>query len=57
MADKTNNLPDPSDADPQETREWIEALEGVISQEGEQRAHFLIEKLIGQAREEGIDIP
>jgi pyruvate dehydrogenase E1 component len=46
-----------ADADPQETREWIDALEGVIAQEGADRAHFLIEKLIGQAREDGIDIP
>ena len=46
-----------ADADPQETREWIDALEGVIAQEGADRAHFLIEKLIVQAREDGIDIP
>jgi len=45
------------DGDPQETSEWIEALEGVIAQEGADRAHYLIEKLIGQAREDGIDIP
>ncbi|HEY5761960.1 MAG TPA: pyruvate dehydrogenase (acetyl-transferring), homodimeric type [Rhodocyclaceae bacterium] len=47
----------PADADPQETREWVDALQGVITQEGPQRAHFLIETLIGQAREDGIDIP
>ncbi len=46
-----------ADADPQETREWVDALEGVIAQEGPQRAHYLIETLIGQAREDGIDIP
>ena len=57
MADQKNALPDPTDADPQETREWIEALEGVIAQEGADRAHYLIEKIIGQAREDGIDIP
>ena len=45
------------DSDPQETSEWVEALEGVIAQEGAERAHYLIEKLIGQAREDGIDIP
>ncbi len=46
-----------ADADPQETREWVEALEGVIAQEGAERAHYLIETLISQAREDGIDIP
>ncbi len=57
MADQQNPQPAPMDADPQETSEWMEALEGVIAQEGADRAHFLIEKLIGQAREDGIDIP
>ena len=45
------------DTDPQETREWQDALTGVIDKEGTDRAHFLIEGLIAQAREEGIDIP
>ena len=54
MADQPNALPD---TDPQETKEWTDALEGVISNEGPQRAHYLIETLIGQAREDGIDIP
>lgn len=45
------------DTDPQETREWQEALTGVIEKEGAERAHFLIEGMIAQAREEGIDIP
>ena len=45
------------DADPQETCEWIEALDGVIAQEGPDRAHFLIERVIGQAREAGINLP
>mgnify|MGYP003416775484 CR=1 FL=1 len=57
MADQPNALPDPTDPDPTETGEWMEALEGVIRQEGAERAHYLIEKLIGQAREDGIDIP
>jgi len=45
------------DSDPQETLEWLGALAGVIEHEGTDRAHFLIEQLIAQAREEGIDIP
>ncbi|WP_301101465.1 pyruvate dehydrogenase (acetyl-transferring), homodimeric type [Propionivibrio sp.] len=46
-----------NDTDPQETREWQDALTGVIGQEGTDRAHFLIQQMIAQAREEGIDIP
>ncbi len=46
-----------SDPDAQETIEWLEALQGVIEHEGPQRAHYLIEKLIDTAREDGIDIP
>jgi len=55
MAEQPKALP--ADNDPQETKEWMDALEGVITQEGAGRAHFLIEKLISQAREDGIDIP
>ena len=51
------DVPQSVDADPLETKEWVDALEGVIEKEGPDRAHYLIEKLIGQAREEGVDIP
>ena len=34
------------DSDPQETAEWLEALDGVISAVGPNRAHYLIEKQI-----------
>ncbi len=47
----------PQDTDPQETREWLDALHSVLDKEGSDRAHFLIEQLIQQAREEDIDIP
>ena len=57
MADQPNTQPASADVDPQETSEWIDALEGVITQEGADRAHYLIEKLISQAREDGTDIP
>ncbi len=45
------------DGDPQETAEWIEALEAVIAREGTKRAHFLLEKLISQARRAGAYLP
>jgi len=47
-------LPDP---DPQETREWLEALEAVLAREGPDRAHFLIEQLIDRARRSGAYLP
>ncbi len=46
-----------SDIDAQETKEWLEALAGVLAQEGPERAHYLIERLIEAAREDGADIP
>lgn len=46
-----------ADADPQETREWLEALEAVIEEVGPERAHFLIEKLIELGHRAGINIP
>jgi len=46
-----------NDIDPAETQEWIEALEAVIKEEGSQRAHFLLDQLIDNARRNGADIP
>jgi len=48
---------DANDIDPIETQEWQHALEGVIEREGAERAHYLIERMIEQARQAGIDIP
>ncbi|GAB4297224.1 MAG: pyruvate dehydrogenase (acetyl-transferring), homodimeric type [Methylophaga sp.] len=45
------------DHDPQETQEWLDALESVIEAGGEEKAHFLIEKLIDMARRTGINLP
>jgi len=47
----------PNDPDPQETREWLDALSGVIQNEGPDRAHFLIEGLIARARRAGAFLP
>ena len=43
--------------DPAETREWIDALDGVISTEGPGRAREIIEALTVRARTRGADIP
>ncbi|HVS12674.1 MAG TPA: pyruvate dehydrogenase (acetyl-transferring), homodimeric type [Thermoanaerobaculia bacterium] len=45
------------DVDPQETREWVEALQAVIEHEGPERAHFLIETLVDKARRSGAYLP
>jgi pyruvate dehydrogenase E1 component len=46
-----------NDQDAQETREWVDALSAVIEAEGRERGHFLLEQLLEQARQEGIDMP
>ena len=46
-----------NDTDAQETREWLEALDAVIANEGPERAHFLLDQLIDEARQAGIDQP
>jgi pyruvate dehydrogenase E1 component len=48
---------DDSDHDPQETREWLDALDGVLANEGADRAQFLIEALIDKARRSGAYLP
>lgn len=45
------------DHDPQETQEWLEAIEAVLETEGTERAHFLLETLIDKARRSGAYLP
>ena len=45
------------DVDPQETQEWLEALDAVLKVEGVERAHFLLERLIERARRAGANLP
>jgi len=45
------------DHDPQETQEWLDALQSVLDREGAQRAHFLMDQLIHKARMAGDDMP
>ena len=47
----------PTDRDPLETQEWVDALKGVLANEGPDRAHYLIERLIDVARKEGAYLP
>lgn len=52
-----NAVVEPNDVDAQETQEWIDALAAVIEQEGNERAHFLLEQLIDYARRSGANLP
>ncbi len=45
------------DLDPQETTEWIEALDGVYRAHGRERADFLLRKVLKRARQLGIGLP
>ena len=45
------------DIDPEETGEWLEALEALIDAEGIDRAHYLLENLITRARSRGAFLP
>ncbi|MBT5228980.1 MAG: pyruvate dehydrogenase (acetyl-transferring), homodimeric type, partial [Methylococcales bacterium] len=50
-------MTDLPDLDPQETEEWLAALESVLESDGADRAHYLLEKLIDQARRSGVNLP
>ncbi len=45
------------DADPSETREWLEALDTVLAYEGGDRARFLLSQLADEARRKGVPVP
>ena len=45
------------DIDPQETQEWLEALESIFEREGVDRAHFILEHLVAKARQSGAYLP
>ncbi len=45
------------DVDPQETKEWLDAIDGVLEHEGPERAHYLIEQVIDKSRRSGAHMP
>ncbi|SNC71595.1 pyruvate dehydrogenase (acetyl-transferring), homodimeric type [Polynucleobacter victoriensis] len=51
------NGSNPIDVDPIETKEWIDALNGVIEKEGVERAAYLIDEQISHARVNGVVQP
>ena len=47
----------PPDADPVETREWLEAFDVLVDTEGRERATFLLRKLLDHARARRVPLP
>ena len=45
------------DIDPQETKEWQDAIHSVIRAEGVERAHYLIERIAERATKSGMPLP
>ena len=43
-----------NDIDPVETREWLDAFQAVVANDGNERASFLIQELLNKANAEGI---
>src|SRR5207302_5580409 len=47
----------PSDADPIETREWLDAFDALVETAGRERATFLLRKLLDHARATRAAVP
>mgnify|MGYP003945678065 FL=1 len=45
-----------NDVDPIETRDWLQAIESVIREEGVERAQYLIDQVLGAARKGGVNV-
>jgi len=45
------------DSDQQATLEWIESLDSIIKNEGIERAHYILERLIEYSRRHGVRLP
>ncbi|MEE9926579.1 pyruvate dehydrogenase (acetyl-transferring), homodimeric type [Microvirgula aerodenitrificans] len=46
-----------NDIDPQETQEWLEALQSVLASDGAERAHYLLEQMVERVRRQGAHLP
>ena len=50
-------MADLPDNDPQETQEWLDALDSVLEHESAERAHYLISQLVRKAQLAGVALP
>jgi pyruvate dehydrogenase E1 component len=57
IAVRPHGPPHDPDSDPLETREWIEALDALIAEEGAERATFLLRRLLQHARTKRVPLP
>lgn len=46
-----------NDIDPVETREWLDALQSVLDNEGNERVAYLLQALMNKASTEGVNLP
>ncbi|MGL5250551.1 MAG: pyruvate dehydrogenase (acetyl-transferring), homodimeric type [Enterovibrio sp.] len=44
------------DIDPSETKEWLEAFESVLAEQGAERAHYLLQQVLEKAERAGISL-
>ena len=45
------------DTDPEETQEWVESIKSILENDGIERTHFIIEKLLKFTRRNGVRLP
>jgi pyruvate dehydrogenase E1 component len=45
------------DIDPDETKDWLESLDGLLDEKGKNRARFIMLKLLARARERQVGLP
>ena len=45
-----------NDIDPIETQDWLSAVDSLIRAEGTERAHYIINQVIDQARNGGVNL-
>ena len=45
------------DVDPEETREWLESFDMLVSEHGTERAHFILSALLKRSQIENIELP
>jgi pyruvate dehydrogenase E1 component len=57
MMQLTDIDPQLTDVDATETQEWLEALDAVLRKDGPERARFLLQRLLDEARRRGTDMP
>ena len=50
-------MADYEDRNPAETEEWLDSLDGVLEIEGAERAHYLLDRVVDEARRRGAPVP